>query len=116
MCWPENIGRLIAENEALSTKEAVALFCVKMNEEAALLGAEQSHFANPDGYHHEDHYTTAYDLLLISLEALQHPTIREICAMTASTRTLVSGQKLPGTTTISCCSKRAFTIIRGSPV
>lgn len=38
MCWPENIGRLIAENEALSTKEAVALFCVKMNEEAALLG------------------------------------------------------------------------------
>lgn len=90
----ENIGRLIAENEALSTKEAVALFCVKMNEEAALLGAEQSHFANPDGYHHEDHYTTAYDLLLISLEALQHPTIREICAMTTSTRTLVSGQKV----------------------
>ena len=90
----ENIGRLIAENEALSTKEAVALFCVKMNEEAALLGAEQSHFANPDGYHHEEHYTTAYDLLLISLEALQHPTIREICAMTTSTRTLVSGQKV----------------------
>ena len=90
----ENIGRLIAENEALPTKEAVAIFCVKMNEEAALLGAEQSHFANPDGYHHADHYTTAYDLLLISLEALQHPTIREICAMTTSTRTLTSGQKI----------------------
>lgn len=37
-----------------------------MNERAAELGCTDSHFMNTNGLHDEDHYTTVYDLALIS--------------------------------------------------
>ncbi len=49
-----------------------------MNKEALLLGATQSHFSNPSGLTADDHYTTAYDLYLITDEALKYPMFREI--------------------------------------
>lgn len=49
-----------------------------MNARAAELGASDSHFVNPDGYHHPDHYTTARDLLSIALAVEQVPLLREI--------------------------------------
>ena len=36
-----------------------------MNERAKELGAINSHFYNPNGLPHEDHYTTAYDMAMI---------------------------------------------------
>ena len=36
-----------------------------MNERAKELGALNSHFYNPNGLPHEDHYTTAYDMAMI---------------------------------------------------
>ncbi|MCD7864235.1 MAG: D-alanyl-D-alanine carboxypeptidase [Lachnospiraceae bacterium] len=41
-------------------------FADLMNERAAELGCEDSHFANPHGYHDENHYTSAYDMAQIA--------------------------------------------------
>ena len=55
-------GRKIAGNESLSAEDAVKIFVKEMNKEAKTLGMENSHFENPDGFHHENHYTTMADL------------------------------------------------------
>ena len=49
-----------------------------MNERAAELGCEDTHFANPCGLHDDDHYTTARDLVTIFEEALTYPDFVEI--------------------------------------
>ena len=64
----------VAEHIAGSTEEFVTL----MNKEATLLGATNSNFVNPHGYHDEGHYTTAYDLYLIFNEAIKNETFCEI--------------------------------------
>jgi D-alanyl-D-alanine carboxypeptidase (penicillin-binding protein 5/6) len=53
-------------------------FVALMNQKARDLGCENTHFANPHGYHDETHYTTARDLALITREAMKNPTFREI--------------------------------------
>ncbi len=49
-----------------------------MNQKAAELGCEDTHFANPCGLHDDDHYTTARDLCRIFEAALEEPTFCEI--------------------------------------
>lgn len=66
----------IAEHISGSTEEFVAL----MNEEAKMLGATNTHFVNPHGYHNKDHYTTAYDLYLIFKECIKDETFLQIIA------------------------------------
>jgi serine-type D-Ala-D-Ala carboxypeptidase (penicillin-binding protein 5/6) len=58
---------------------SVEKFALKMTERARRLGAVQSNFINPHGLHHEDHYTTAYDMALITAHAMSIPKFREIC-------------------------------------
>lgn len=53
-------------------------FAKLMNELAENVGAKNSHFANPHGLDNKDHYTTAYDLALITACALNNPTFKEI--------------------------------------
>ena len=57
---------------------SVDAFVDMMNEEAAALGCTGTHFANPHGLHDENHYTTARDLSLITLEALKNETFKTI--------------------------------------
>ena len=52
-------------------------FVAQMNARAAELGMENTHFANCCGLDHEEHYTTAYDIALMSRELLDHEMIRE---------------------------------------
>lgn len=54
------------------------LFVAWMNETAKRAGATNSHFVNPSGLHHPDHYTTALDLALISRAAIANPVVRKI--------------------------------------
>lgn len=56
----------------------VASFVELMNRRAGELGMEGTHFANAHGYHDDDHYTTAYDMYLITRAALENETFREI--------------------------------------
>lgn len=53
-------------------------FAKLMNERAAEIGCQNTHFVTPNGLHDEDHYTTAYDMALITKEALKNETFREI--------------------------------------
>ncbi len=70
-----NVGRVIAGDETLSPEEAVETFVDEMNRTAAGVGAENTHFSDPDGFHSDDHYTTVLDMLKITLYARQKPEI-----------------------------------------
>ncbi|MGG2026604.1 serine hydrolase [Gottfriedia sp. S16(2024)] len=50
-------------------------FVKMMNEKAKKIGANHTNFMNPNGLHNVNHYTTAYDLALITKEALKYPLI-----------------------------------------
>ncbi len=56
----------------------VDAFVEKMNNKAKKLGALDSHFANPHGFHDENHYTSAYDMSLIMKEAIKHEKFVEL--------------------------------------
>ncbi|MEQ8174999.1 MAG: D-alanyl-D-alanine carboxypeptidase family protein [Syntrophomonadaceae bacterium] len=68
------------EGNKLTGKEAMANFAGMMNRRAAALGAYDSHFVNPDGFHDPDHYSTPYDMALIAREAMKNPAFREVVA------------------------------------
>ncbi len=53
-------------------------FISLMNETAEKCGAKNSNFVNPHGLHSENHYTTAYDLALITAKAMKNPIFNEI--------------------------------------
>ncbi len=59
---------------------SVSAFVDEMNRTAADLGMENTHFANAHGLHDENHYTTAYDIWLMTREAMKYPLFREIVA------------------------------------
>ena len=64
---------------------AVQIFSEMMNSRAYYLGAKGTHFVNPNGIHHDNHYSTAYDLALIARAYMEHPLLREIAAETEFT-------------------------------
>lgn len=53
-------------------------FLDMMNEKARLIGAKNSSFKSPHGLDMEGHYSTAYDLALITRYALANPVFSEI--------------------------------------
>lgn len=53
-------------------------FAEMMNAKAREIGALNTHFVNPHGLHHSEHYTTAYDLALITSYALRNNKFAEI--------------------------------------
>ncbi len=65
---------------AVCTSGSVENFAKKCNEKALELGLKDSNFLNPHGLYAEDHYTSAYDLAIISAHALKNPDIRQIAA------------------------------------
>lgn len=64
----------IAEHIGGSVENFVKL----MNRKAVQIGAKNTNFVNPHGLHDDMHYTTAYDLALISAYAMQNPVFRTI--------------------------------------
>lgn len=75
----------------------VETFVGWMNEKAALLGMENTHFANPNGLDDEAHYSSAYDLALLGREVLKNETLAELVAtksVTVAGRSLSNHNKL----------------------
>ncbi len=62
----------------INNLEAEKIFAEMMNEKAKSIGANDTHFTNPHGFHDDNHYSTAYDMALISIEAMKQPLIRQI--------------------------------------
>ena len=50
----------------------VSSFVSAMNVRAAELGCKNTHFMNPNGLHDPQHYTSAWDMYLITKEAMSH--------------------------------------------
>ena len=65
---------------AIYTAGSEANFVALMNEKAASLGLSNTHFCNPHGLHHAEHYTTARDLASLAAAALEHPVFADIVA------------------------------------
>lgn len=53
-------------------------FVKMMNDYAESLGCTGTHFENPDGLHDDNHYTTAADMALITLDAMKNEMFNKI--------------------------------------
>ena len=58
---------------------SVPAFVDMMNARAAELGMKNTQYANPHGLHDDAHYTTANDLLKLTVHALSLPHIEDMC-------------------------------------
>lgn len=85
-------GRVILGNSATAQKAANA-FVDAMNRQAKALGMENTHFANPDGIHKSDHYSTFADLATMGTLVLEDPVLMTYVGTTEDTVTLASGEK-----------------------
>ena len=56
-------------------------FVEEMNNKAQALGLKNTHFVNAYGLPAEGHYTSAFDLAVISREALNYPLVRKLTSM-----------------------------------
>ena len=108
----------IAEGVSGSVEKFVEL----MNSEALLMGASHSHFVTPNGLHDEEHYTTIYDMYLITNQALSYNEFVEIL-QTVSYDVYykdISGEEVQQTWTNTCgylsgsyTAPTGFTVIGG---
>ena len=64
---------------------SVEAFVSLMNNKAAQLGCENTHFTSPHGLHDSQHYSTAKDMATITKYAMQKTDFMEICNTTSYT-------------------------------
>lgn len=81
-------ANVLAEHAGGSRSE----FVRQMNERAAGLGATKTQFANPTGIHSKKHYTTAYDMALITREASRNKTFLRYFGASAHTLPALNSQ------------------------
>ncbi len=72
-------GNDAANASALLISGSFETFARKMNSKAAELGMINSSFVTPSGLHDDEHYSTAYDMALLTREALKNELFSEIC-------------------------------------
>ena len=73
---------------AIHVGGSVLGFVQLMNEKAKYLGLNNTHFTNPHGLHDDKHYTSAYDLAIISAAAMSNPEFVKI----VSTKSIYIGE------------------------
>jgi len=85
LCSGNDAAIAVAEHVGGTVENFVRM----MNEKAWQIGARNTRFGNPHGLDQDDHYTTAYDLALITRYALENKTFNTI----VSTKTAVIGNR-----------------------
>lgn len=81
---------VIAEHIGGSVEE----FARMMNDMAKKIGANSTNFTNPNGLYDENHYTTAYDLALITRYALKNEQFQNIVSTKKYTAETTDGRKI----------------------
>ena len=76
---------------AVMVSGSVEAFVDRMNKRARELGCEDTHFANPHGYHDVQHYSTALDLARIASEAVSLDAFRKITSSPSYTMNIRRG-------------------------
>lgn len=89
---------LVSGNDAAnviaeSLSGSVPQFVEEMNQYIRGLGCLNTQFRNPHGLHHPEHFTTAYDICLITKKALQIPKFREIVSKVSYLKPKTNKQK-----------------------
>ncbi|MBR3893770.1 MAG: D-alanyl-D-alanine carboxypeptidase [Clostridia bacterium] len=88
---------------AVGLCDSVEAFAAEMNKIVAALGLKDTHFVNPHGLDHEDHYSTAYEMALLTRHAMKNERLKTIVstrkttiphASTDGARLLVNHNKL----------------------
>lgn len=70
---------------AIEVAGSVDAFAALMNQKAEALGLTATHFTNPHGLDHEDHYTTAFDLARLTAYSMKNEIFRTICSTVRKT-------------------------------
>jgi D-alanyl-D-alanine carboxypeptidase len=63
---------------AIAVSGSIEKFAALMNEKCAELGLRDTHFTNPHGLDHDEHYTTAHELGIIAAAALENDALKKI--------------------------------------
>ncbi len=71
---------------AVGISGSVEAFAEQMNRMAASVGSEQTHFTNPHGLDDAEHFTTAYELAMLTRHAMQNELF---CTIVATRKTTV---------------------------
>lgn len=77
-------GNDAANAAAVSVSGSTAEFAKLMNKRAREIGMESTSFVNASGLDADGHYSTAYDMALLTMEALKNPLFREICGLSSA--------------------------------
>ena len=72
---------------------SVSDFAVLMNQKCSDLGLQSTHFVTPHGLDNDDHYTTAYELAVITNYALQNDIFRKLVGTKNYTVTINNSSK-----------------------
>lgn len=105
---------------ALHFSATIEEFALIMNNDAKELGLKNSNFKNPHGLDEKGHYTTAFDLAIITAEAMKYDFFREMISQKTvsvkgaggdqgETRLLVNKNKLLGHYSYCTGGKIGFT-------
>jgi D-alanyl-D-alanine carboxypeptidase len=73
----------------------IPAFCRLMNEKAAYLGMDSTHFANPNGMPNDSTYSTARDLLVLARYCMRDSAFAAIVGTPFMDIPLVDGRHLP---------------------
>lgn len=94
---------------------SVDAFVDAMNAEAKRLGCENTHFLNPHGLHDDQHYTSAWDLYLITRAAMEYPEFMTVCDTTSITipATNLSPERILHNTNYLICGYRSRGYLNG---
>lgn len=65
---------------AIGVSGSKSKFSVLMNQKAKALGCRESNFSNPHGWKASTHYSSAYDMALITKAAMENATIKKVCS------------------------------------
>ncbi len=88
------VGRIIADDKTLSAEKAVQVFVDEMNRTSESLGCKNTHFTCPDGFHDEEHYTSAMDLMRITVFSEDFPEVAASGAKTHRDLTYLTGEAI----------------------
>ncbi len=67
------------QDDSLKNEECIKIFAELMNQAAKEMGCKGTHFTAPDGFHDDDHYVTASDMLRIATYAANTPIVMNSC-------------------------------------
>ncbi len=73
-------GNDAANATAVKLAGDISSFSEMMNNRAKEIGMKNTNFITPSGLHDENHYSTAYDMAILTREALKNPDFSAICS------------------------------------